>query len=95
MQKLFLAFFSVVEKNLATPRIGNKPRLFIPPRPTYPCTPVHVFSIGRCQQRSILGGGKEFGLQCRGGMPAWMFIAAVDSRGSGNREGGAGEVAGT
>ena len=26
-------------------------------------------------------------------MPAWMFIAAVDSRGSGNREGGAGEVA--
>ena len=36
----FLAFFCMATKVGRTPRIGNKPRDFVAPRHTYPCTRV-------------------------------------------------------
>jgi len=54
---------------------------------------VHVSSKGDCLLRWTLGGGKEFGLQYGGGVPAWIYVVGMHLRASRNRNCGTREVA--
>ena len=52
-KSFFLVFFSVEGKGLAALKIGNKPRLFIPQGPAYPCT-LFFLALLRTSSSSLL-----------------------------------------